>query len=140
MGLLQHHDRDVRPMRRARTQTRPSARCTACATSSRSCRRTKSSLTACRPRTGRRSMTRHRFETVADAVVRLIPAEQLARQGPLKRRSSKTARRSYVSNGCRKCDALIGNQPLQEDCSLRGNPFDSYPSIPLSLPEDLWAA
>ena len=81
------------------------------------------------------------FDTVADAVVQLIPAEQLTRHGvgPLKRRSSKTARSSYISNGCRECDALIGSHPLQEELLAEGKPFDSYLSIPLSLPEDLWA-
>jgi hypothetical protein len=80
------------------------------------------------------------FDTVAEAVVRLIPAEQLTRHGvgPLKRRSSKTARTSYLSNGCRNCDALLGSYLLQEELLAAGKPFDRYQSIPVSLPEALW--
>jgi Domain of unknown function (DUF5710) len=33
--------------------------------------------------------------------------------GPLRRRFSRTAATAYVSNGCRECDALLGNIPLR---------------------------
>ncbi len=42
---------------------------------------------------------------------------RLERFGCIKPRFSRTANSSYVSQGCRYCDALIGEFPLQEDFS-----------------------
>jgi len=79
------------------------------------------------------------FDTIAEAVVQLVPAEQLARHGvgPLKRRSSK-AQSNYVSNWCRNCGVPLGSHLLGEELLAAEKPFDRYPSIEVNLPARLW--
>ena len=50
--------------------------------------------------------------------------------GPIKKRYSRTAKRSYLSFGCLKCDSIFGEFPLMEErleiaCG-DGNPFETF--------------
>ena len=76
-------------------------------------------------------------------MVRLVPAEQLARHGvgPLKRRSSK-AQSNYLSNWCRNCGVPLGSHLLGEELLAAEKPFDRYPisgdMMALLLLDDTW--
>jgi hypothetical protein len=55
------------------------------------------------------------FSDVAEALSVVLTPGALRHigAGPLRRRPSRSAGTVYVSNGCRECDALLGNVPLR---------------------------
>ncbi|HVS41182.1 MAG TPA: DUF5710 domain-containing protein [Candidatus Dormibacteraeota bacterium] len=55
------------------------------------------------------------FSDVAEALSVVLKPGALRHigAGPLRRRLSRSAGTAYVSNGCRECDALLGNVPLR---------------------------